>query len=39
MLPPDDRGTEKMELDLVRESYYIDDPKKALKNFFDREGS
>lgn len=29
---------EERELDTDREAYYIDDPKKALKKFFDREG-
>ena len=27
-----------MEIDPEREAYYISDPKKALKKFFDREG-
>lgn len=29
---------EELTLDPKREAYYIDDPKKALKKFFDREG-
>lgn len=34
-------GTEvigEMDIDPEREAYYISDPKKALKKFFDREG-
>ena len=39
----DDFGSERgrdqeVEMDSDREAYYIDDPKKALKKFFDREG-
>ncbi len=29
---------EEQEIDPAREAYYSDDPKKALKKFFDREG-
>ena len=29
---------EEIEIDPEREAYYVDDPKKALKRFFDREG-
>lgn len=34
----DDGGGEEMEIDPEKEAYYHDDPKKALKKFFDREG-
>ena len=29
---------EEYEIDPEREAYYVDDPKRALKKFFDREG-
>lgn len=35
---PESVEEEDYELDPEREAYYIDDPKKALKKFFDREG-
>ena len=35
---PDSGPDEEYELDPEREAYYKDDPKKALKKFFDREG-
>ncbi|XP_011403013.2 PREDICTED: kanadaptin-like [Amphimedon queenslandica] len=43
LLTVDDFGSERgrdqeVEMDSGREAYYIDDPKKALKKFFDREG-
>ena len=33
------RPSEEMEIDPEKEAYYINDPKKALKTFFDREGT
>ena len=33
------RPSEEMEIDPDKEAYYINDPKKALKTFFDREGT
>lgn len=34
----DTEGVREMEIDPEQEAYYISDPKKALKKFFDREG-
>ena len=35
----DNEEEEELTLDPDREAYYKDDPKKALKKYFDREGS
>ena len=32
------QGSEELQIDPDREAYYKDDPKKALKKFFDKEG-
>ncbi len=37
-LPSEFGEGEDFEIDAEKEAYYIDDPKKALKKFFDREG-
>ena len=34
----EEREGEEVELDPQREAYYINDPKKALRKFFEREG-
>ena len=34
----DERDSDDMQIDPEKEAYYINDPKKALKTFFDREG-
>ena len=35
----EEREGEDVELDPKREAYYISDPKKALRKFFEREGT
>lgn len=35
---PQEANEEEYEIDPERETFYADDPKKALKNFFHREG-
>ena len=37
-VPVDMPASEEYEIDEEKEAYYKDDPKKALKKFFDREG-
>ena len=37
-IPLHAQESEEIEIDPVREAYYKEDPKKALKKFFDREG-
>ena len=37
-VPVDSGSGEEYEIDEEKEAYYKDDPKKALKRFFDREG-
>ena len=37
-VPPEDVASEEYEIDDEKEAYYKEDPKKALKKFFDREG-
>lgn len=32
------QGSDELEIDPEREAYYKEDPKKALRKFFDREG-
>ena len=36
--PSSTETLEEIDIEPEREAYYIDDPKKALKKFFDREG-
>lgn len=38
-IPLHAQESEEIEIDPVREAYYKEDPKKALKKFFDREGA
>ena len=38
MITGEEDRFEEIEIDPEREAYYVDDPKKALKRFFDREG-
>ena len=37
-ISPHVQGSDEMEVDPEKEAYYMEDPKKALRKFFDREG-